>query len=278
MKIVLSKYIGPCFGVVGAIDEVFSKKEKIKIFGEIAHNEHIVNKISKMKNVTIVNNSDEVNEKETVIIRTHGIPIDDFIKLKNKKAKIIDKTCPNVKFVHKISEKCSLEKNFLIIVGDSKHPEVVGIKSRCKNSVVINRLDDVNRLTFNKNLKNIVVSQTTFNYEKFNEICNLLTKKINNIKCYNTICKDAINRRDEIFKNSNKFDIILVVGSKKSSNSVKLFNFAKCFNNKVEMISNITDIDSNMFKNVNSVFITSGSSVMKETINEVVETIKNIIC
>ena len=84
MEIIISKYIGPCFGVNSAINEVFSHKENIKLFGEIAHNDEIINKISKMRNIKLVHNVSEVNYGDTLITRAHGITLDDFIELKKK--------------------------------------------------------------------------------------------------------------------------------------------------------------------------------------------------
>lgn len=110
MKIILSKYIGPCFGVSSAIDRIFSEKKNIKVFGDVAHNEYIIKKISDMKNVKIVYNTDDTVSGDSVVIRTHGISVNDMYRLKEKNIEIIDKTCPNVKFIHKISEECENKK------------------------------------------------------------------------------------------------------------------------------------------------------------------------
>lgn len=274
MKIILSKYIGPCFGVSSAIDRVFSEKKNIKIFGDIAHNEYIIKRISDMKNVKIVYNVDDIVDGDSVIIRTHGISAGDMSILKRKNIEIIDKTCPNVKLIHRISEECQNKKKRLIIVGNKNHPEVIGIKSRCKNITVINEINDVKDTQINKEDEIVVVAQTTYNLEKYKNMCDFLSSRYKNVKVYSTICNDSLNRRREIVDNLNLVDMILVIGSKKSSNSTKLLEFAKSLKQETLMISNILDIKSNMFMNIESIFVTSGSSVMRETVNEVIETIK----
>lgn len=274
MKIIISKYIGPCFGVSSAIERVFSENKNIKVFGDIAHNEYIIERISNMKNVKIVYNISDVLDGDSIVIRTHGISKDNMDELEMKNVKIIDKTCPNVKFIHKISEECEEKKKYLIIVGNKNHPEVIGIKSRCKSSIVVDSNEDVQDIPIDVNNEIVVVAQTTYNFEKYRNICDSLSSKYKNIKIYNTICNDSLNRRREIVDNFNLADMILVVGSKKSSNSTKLFEFAKSLKKESFMISNISDIKSNMFINIRSIFVTSGSSVMKETVDEVIDAIR----
>ena len=276
MEIFLSKYIGPCFGVNNAIMEVFSHKENIKVFGEIAHNEEIINKISKMQNVKIIHNISEVDDGDTIITRTHGITLEDFIELSKKNINIIDKTCPNVKFIHDIAEKCSRDNNQLIIIGDKNHPEVVGIRSRCKNSIIISSIEDINLDKLNSNLKNVIVSQTTFNFEIYKKICFHLKLILKNTKFYNTICLDSINRKNELIETSNRFDLIIVIGSRISSNSTKLFNIARNLKSNSIMVNNDNELDLSVFKNTEKIFITSGASVMKETVESIICKLKFI--
>ena len=270
MKILISKYIGPCFGVNSAITEVFSREDNIKLLGEIAHNDEIINKISMMRNIKLVHNVSEVNFGDTLITRTHGITLDDFVELRKKNINIIDKTCPHVKFIHNIAEKCANNRGQLIIIGDKNHPEVIGIKSRCKNNIVINDIKDINFENLDSNIENVVVSQTTFNLEVYNEMCSYLKLILKNVKFYNTICLDSVNRKNELIKMSSIVDSIIVIGSKTSSNSTKLFNVAKKLKNNSIMINNDNEFDVNIFKNKEKIFITSGASVMKETVNNII--------
>ena len=270
MKILISKYIGPCFGVNSAITEVFSRKDNIKLLGEIAHNDEIINKISKMKNVKLVHNISEVNDGDILITRTHGITLDDFIELKKRNINIIDKTCPHVKFIHNIAEQCANNKSQLIIIGDKNHPEVIGIKSRCKNNIVISDIKDIKFENFDSNVENVVVSQTTFNLEVYNRICSYLQLILKNVKFYNTICLDSVNRKNELIKISNRVDLIIVIGSKTSSNSTKLFNVAQKLKSNSIMINNYNELDVSIFENKEKIFITSGASVMKETVNNII--------
>ena len=161
-------------------------------------------------------------------------------------------------------------KSQLIIIGDKNHPEVIGIKSRCKNNIVISDIKDIKFENFDSNVENVVVSQTTFNLEVYNRICSYLQLILKNVKFYNTICLDSVNRKNELMKISNRVDLIIVIGSKMSSNSTKLFNVAQKLKSNSIMINNDNELDLNNFGNKEKIFITSGASVMKETVNNII--------
>ena len=118
-----------------------------------------------------------------------------------------------------------------------------------------------------------MASQTTFDEVKFCEICDFIKKKFPNSKIYNTICNDSIKRREEIIKISGSVDIVLVIGSLKSSNSVRLFEVAKKIAKEALILENPKELDFEKFILKNKVFITSGASVLKETALEFIDKI-----
>ena len=268
IELILSKYFGPCYGVSKAFEESIKMDSKTKIFGNIAHNQFLINKLKENKNIKIVNDISEIDEKDLVVIRTHGITLQQLEDLNKKKCKIIDQTCHNVRLVHKIAEKADQEQKTLLIVGNPNHPEVVGIASRCKKTFVLKDIESSKRLLENPELdllSCIVVSQTTFNSKKFENICRLFKNKYKKIKIYNTICGDSIKRKDEIVKISNFIDLCIVVGDKKSSNSVELFKFSELFCKSI-FFEDFQTFNINLLKGKERVFITSGASVLKENV------------
>ena len=278
MDIILSKFFGPCYGVSTAFEKCMKIDSNVKILGDIAHNKILINKLKSKKNIKIVKSVSEIDEHDSVVIRTHGITIEEMNDINKKKCKIIDQTCCNVRFVQKIAEDVENRKKTLILVGNKLHPEVIGISSRCNRTLIVDSLESTKNLVSRVNLNSeclVVASQTTFDHEKFFDICNFLKMKFNNIKIYNTICNDSFKRRKEIMDVSNFIDYCMVIGDKNSSNSTKLFEFSKKFCRSY-MIENPENLDVSILNGVDRIFITSGASVLKDTVFELVNNIKKI--
>ena len=278
LNIFLSKYFGPCHGVSRALTQILEYKSKLKIFGEIAHNDILMKKIRENKNLDIIESVSEISDGDSVAIRTHGITLEDLEYIKKKRAKIFDQTCNNVKFVQNLAEKCEKNGNFFILIGNPNHPEVIGTSSRCKKTQVINSIEEAKNLIFERKIpknKCVVASQTTFDDEKFNNICNFLEKNIKNLRIYNTICNDSLKRRKEILTISNFSNFVIVIGSTKSSNSKRLFEFSRKLNCNSVMIESPQEFKMSLIKNSKRIFISSGASVLKETVLDLVKIIKN---
>ncbi|MBO6126490.1 MAG: 4-hydroxy-3-methylbut-2-enyl diphosphate reductase [Clostridia bacterium] len=278
MEIILSKYYGPCFGVSSAFEEAINTKSNIKILGEIAHNKILINKLKSKKNIKIINNISEISKDEKIIIRTHGIKIEDFNNLLSKNINIIDKTCPKVRLVQKIAENAEKENKFFVLIGNANHPEVIGVASRCKNTFIINNEISAKNLFSNIKLECnnfIVAAQTTFDTQEFEKICQII-KKINfNTKIYNTICNDSLNRRQELELISNFVDLLIILGSNTSSNAKNLFKTAQNFSKNSVFLENPEDFNLNILENKKRIFITSAASVLKETVLEFLNKINN---
>ena len=275
MILILSKYLGPCHGVSNAFNSVMSINSDAKVLGDIAHNSVLMAKIKTKKNITTIKDIHEISRGDTVVTRTHGITLEELEIIKEKNCQILDQTCIKVKNIHKIAEKSNLQGKKFILIGNKKHPEVIGIVSRCKNAIVVDSIESAKILLSNVQLnQNVVVaSQTTFDEVEFCEICYFIKKKFPNSKIYNTICNDSIKRREEIIKISNSVDIVLVIGSLKSSNSVRLFEVAKKIAEEALILENPKELDFEKFRLKNKVFITSGASVLKETALEFIDKI-----
>ncbi|MDO5520330.1 MAG: 4-hydroxy-3-methylbut-2-enyl diphosphate reductase, partial [bacterium] len=200
MKIKLANSAGFCFGVKRAVDMVYDSadhKDNVYTFGEIIHNEEVVGDLEK-KGVHVINSPEELNDatKGTIIIRSHGIAKNVWDQIEDSGFEVIDATCPFVKKIHNnVKEQSELGRE-IIIIGNNKHPEVVGIKGWCDNKAyVIETVEEAEAFDADKSKKYCIVAQTTFNYKKFQDLVEIISKKGYDILALNTICNATEERQ-----------------------------------------------------------------------------------
>ena len=224
----------------------------------------------------------ESQEEKKLIIRAHGIPKETYEKAKEKNFKIIDYTCPNVLKIHKIAEE-KKDNHYIILFGNINHPENIGTISYCgKNYSVIEEKEDIEKAlkkVEESNLKKLlIISQTTYSIEKFNEYSNLIQKKLENknieIEIKNTICKATEIRQKETEEISKKVDLMIIIGGKNSSNTKKLYEIAQKHCGKAILIENKDQIDLKEIENAKKIGIMAGASTPEEKIKEVIHKLK----
>ena len=181
-EVILAKSAGFCFGVQRAMDTVYAEADKKNVYtyGPIIHNTEVVNELES-KGVKAVNDISEIPEpeKSTVIIRSHGVSKAVYESIKNSGAKIVDATCPFVLKIHKIVKDASAEGDQIVIIGNEKHPEVEGIMGWSETPVhVVDTVEKAEKLKLDKSKNVRVVSQTTFNYKKFQDFFPISVCKI----------------------------------------------------------------------------------------------------
>ena len=274
MEVTVAKSAGFCFGVKRAVDMVHkeaAKNQKVYTLGPIIHNEQVVEEFAK-KGVQVLESVDEIEEgKEvTVIIRSHGITKKMFQELEQKKVRIADATCPFVKKIHNIVQEKKAEGYEILVVGNAKHPEVEGICSWCDNQCrVVETLQEAQNCTLEAGKKVCVVAQTTFNYKKFEDIVDILSKKSYDILIMNTICNATEERQTEAGTIAGQSDAMLVIGGKHSSNTQKLFEICKGACPDTYFIQTLDDLDLKKLQSFRSVGITAGASTPNNIIKEV---------
>lgn len=276
MKINLAKSAGFCFGVRRALNIAFNAVEsdtKIQMLGDIVHNEDVVKTIQslgikKIKKLAKVQN-------KTLLIRAHGMPLETFRKARRFGYKIIDATCPMVKEIHKTAKDAELKGYRVIVIGDKNHDEVKGIIGQLKNKAIV--IDKPKNIPFAK-IKMIkkaaVVVQSTQNIENAFEIVKKLKKFIRNLKFFNTICRPTRTKQQEIRIMPLKNDIMIVIGSKTSANTKRLYEISKSLNKKTFWIQSKKDIKPTWFRDKESIGITAGASTPDYTTKKVIEFIK----
>lgn len=182
MEIIIGKNAGFCYGVKRAVDgaiEECKKNEEIYCLGDIVHNQHVLDDL-KEKGIKFIDSIDEAKGK--TIIRAHGVSKEVYDVAEKRKLELKDLTCPSVLKIHKIADEYSKKGYYIILTGKENHPEIIGIKSYCgtKYKIIKDKEEIFNIIDNIKNEKKILlISQTTFNSKKFDEIADILKKNIN---------------------------------------------------------------------------------------------------
>ena len=274
MEVTLAKTAGFCFGVKRAVDKVYEladKEDKVYTFGPIIHNEEVVRDLES-KGVQVLNSSDELTEVTDgiVVIRSHGVPKEVYQLMEEKQIRYADATCPFVRKIHKLVEKHSREGRRIVIVGNDHHPEVEGIKGWCLTPpIVISTIEEAGNLPISQSEPICVVSQTTFNYNKFKDIVEILEKKRYDRIVLNTICSATEERQEEAVRLASQVDAMIVIGGKSSSNTQKLFEICRNACENTYYIQTLVDLDIKPFQSFRHVGITAGASTPNKIIEEV---------
>ncbi len=279
-KVTLAKTAGFCFGVKRAVDIVYKESQqgkRVYTFGPIVHNEEVVADLER-KGVSVLDVA-ALEEKgmelagATVVIRAHGVTEDVYQRLQEKKCEIVDATCPFVKKIHDTVRKYADEGYDIVIIGSKEHPEVQGILSRCLSRGKALETEEEVALyePQNEGKKVCVVAQTTFNYKKFKDLVEILSKKGYDIIAVNTICNATAERQKEASELASQSDAMIVIGGKNSSNSRKLYEISKNQCENTFFIQTVEDLDLSQIQSSISLGITAGASTPKNIIQEVLK-------
>ncbi len=290
MNIRVADCAGFCFGVQRAINMVYEEAAKdapVYTYGPIIHNEAVTLDLEK-QGVRSIQDLEELKDlpKGTIIIRSHGISEDIYEKMRTYGNKIIDATCPYVLKIHKIVREQSLKGRHIVIIGKGSHPEIQGIIGWCKSSdlevrnenggerlpqcyTVIEEYAEAEQFDLPVDTKLCVVAQTTFNYNKFQELVEIISKKGYDIFVLNTICNATQTRQAAAYELAKQSDAMIVIGGKESSNSRKLYEICKKECENTYYIQELDDLDLNLFKSYRNVGITAGASTPNNIIKEV---------
>ena len=283
MKITVAKSAGFCFGVNRAlkiVDELIGKKENIYTLGPIIHNDYVVNDL-KSKGVQICNDIEKIKKGDTVVLRSHGVSLNEKELISQKGADIIDATCPFVQKIQQIVQTNSLDGKIVLIAGDPNHPEVKGIKGHClnesyvfQNAKELEQIANIHKDLLKKDI--IIVSQTTFSLPEW-EKCLIVAKKLyTNAKIFDTICSATSKRQKEAEKLSKRSDLMIVIGGKNSSNTAKLKDICQksC---QTYLVENALELPFSALQSKKNIGVTAGASAPANIIEEVIESMTKVI-
>ncbi len=277
MEVIVAKTAGFCFGVERAVNKVYEQIEKtsqpIYTYGPIIHNEEVVKDLE-AKGVKLIADRKELEAltegEGVIIIRSHGVSREVYEIAEKKGLTIVDATCPFVKKIHRLVERECAAGNQVVIIGNEQHPEVEGIKGwGDAHTVVIQTPEEVEDFVPKAGAKLSIVSQTTFNYNKFKELVEKFSEKGYDILVLNTICNATQERQVEAKEIASKVDAMIVIGGKNSSNTQKLYEICLKECKHTYYIQTLGDFDPESVNSVRNVGITAGASTPKNIIEEV---------
>ncbi len=281
-NIKLAKFAGFCYGVKRAVDtakklRLENPDKNIYILGELIHNTDVINELEALGIKTIY----EVPEKGSgiIIIRSHGEAPDVFERVKNAGFEIVDLTCPDVKKVQQRAIELAQKDYFVIIVGKSNHPEVIAINANAekftKNIAIATTAEELKPYEEKiKSHKKVgIVVQTTQMVSSLNAVVTYINTIAKEVIIYNTICQSTSMRQKEAKELASESDLMVVVGSKKSANTTHLAEILnKC--TKTIHIENDSELNENLFENIQNIGITAGASTPQNVIDKVINKIR----
>ena len=277
MQILLANPRGFCAGVIMAIDTV---DEALKIVGaplyvyhEIVHNRHVVERFEKL-GVTFVDTIDEVPENSTVVFSAHGVSPEVRNRAKSRGCTMIDATCPLVTKVHMEAIRYARQGYKILLVGHAGHDEVVGTVGEAPGAIsIVESAEDVANLSFTDDDKIVYITQTTLSMDDANVIIGAIKRKFPHVKepPSEDICYATTNRQHAVRFIAPEADLCIVVGSKNSSNSVRLTEIAEAANCPAHLVDDVSEIDPAWLVGVNNLLLTAGASAPEHLVQEIID-------
>ena len=274
MKILVAKDAGYCFGVRDAVN--LAKKsgtdfDEVYMLGDIVHNEKVVADLNK-KGSKVVNRLEDIPKDKPVLFRAHGTDPETWKAAQKKKLNIIDATCPLVTEIHEEIKILESENRRTIIIGDHNHDEVAGIAAQVKRPIIISNVEEAKSL--GKMKRAGVVSQSTQMIENVQEILNVLSEKVYDLRFINTICFPTRRNHEQIKELADICDLMIVIGSFTSANSKRLTQLSLDRNKNSYQVTCSQELNEAWFSDIKSVGISAGASTPDELIHDVINKVK----
>ncbi|MEE8260627.1 MAG: 4-hydroxy-3-methylbut-2-enyl diphosphate reductase [Nitrospinaceae bacterium] len=274
MKVSLASALGTCFGVKDAINLALEPQFKgdLTIVGQLVHNRQ-VNESLKKNGVSVVDGADDLNKIKTkkVMITAHGAAEKMKKKLTDAGLVVFDASCPLVMRVHN-TIKSMVDKNYFpVVIGQEDHVEVKGIVGDLDDYVVVGSEDDLEKLRATGKRKFGIVSQTTQQMEKVEQIVGKIRKMdcVDDVAFVNTICQPTRDRQVAVGDLADQVDLMIVIGGYNSSNTKKLVQVCDEKNVEAHHVEASSQLDKQWFDNKKHVGITAGTSTPEYIINDV---------
>ena len=283
LKILLASPRGFCAGVDRAIEIVKKSIDKygspVYVRHEIVHNKHVVDSLKKIGAI-FVEELEEIKDKtRPVIFSAHGVPKSVPKEASNLNMTYVDATCPLVSKVHREAENLHKNGSHILLIGHKNHPEVVGTMGQLPNESIdlIENVKDAEKYSKKNGNKLAYITQTTLSVEDTRQIINVLKKKFPDINepKKEDICYATTNRQSAVKNIANKCDMFFVIGSRNSSNSVRLVEVAK--NNgcdKSELIHSESKVPMDKIANCKTIGISSGASAPEILVEKFINELK----
>jgi 4-hydroxy-3-methylbut-2-en-1-yl diphosphate reductase len=266
MKILLANPRGFCAGVrmaIEVVDQVLrARGAPLYVYHEIVHNKHVVDDF-RSRGVTFVDTIDEVPEGAVIIFSAHGVSPAVRARAEARKLQQVDATCPLVTKVHNEVIRYARDDYRIIFIGHPQHQEAVGTVGEAPESItVVDKPEEVDHLSFPPETKLAYVTQTTLSVTDAQRVIDALKARYPNIKPppRDDICYATTNRQEAVSVMAPEADLVLVVGSKNSSNSNRLVDRARDLGTPAYLIDDERELQSQWFQGVKTVMVTAGAS------------------
>ena len=278
VKINIAKSAGFCFGVRRALTialQTAQKNRNVYMLGDIVHNEDVVDAI-KGAGINKIRRLGEGKGK-ILILRAHGACQKIFNQAKIKGYTVVDATCPMVKEIHHIVKNMEKKGYRIIVLGDKKHDEVHGIIGQLKNKAIIidpNENNDLNKI---RGIKKVCVVCQSTQYK--NDVLNIISeikKRIKTLRFFDTICSPTKLKQEEIEFLSLKNDVIIIIGSRKSANTKRLYDISRTLNKKTFWVNHKNQLQKEWFRKAQNIGITAGASTPDKAIREITSSIRKL--
>ncbi len=276
MKIELASSYGFCFGVKRAI-KIAEEHPGSKTYGPLIHNKDEINRLKEGYNIGLAESLQDVEDKDSIVIRTHGIPKKELESLKKQDTSIIDATCPYVTTPQQDVEKMSREGYSIVIFGDKNHPEIKGVVSyaeKSEDAFIVLDAAELDNLPLKS--KVAVVAQTTRKPEDFIKITSALILKHKEVRVFNTICNATFENQDAAADLASKADVMIVIGGKHSSNTKQLHSICKNYCDDSYLIENESELYKEWFMDKRLCGISAGASTPDWIVQNVIDRIEKV--
>ena len=278
MKILLANPRGFCAGVYMAIDvvdqllDICGEDETIYVYHEIVHNRHVVDRF-KARGVVFVDDVEEVPEGSICVFSAHGVSPQLREIAKNRNLTVVDATCPLVTKVHAEAVRYAKKGYQMLLIGHSDHQEVIGTRGEAPDAIqVVESPDDVPNLQIDDPEKLVYLTQTTLSMNDAQVIIKALKEAFPDIKDppSEDICYATTNRQTAVRHIAPDCDLVLVVGSRNSSNSKRLTEIAEAVGTRAYLLDDKSELDASWFKGVERVLVTAGASAPEDLVHELI--------
>ncbi|MGQ9508064.1 MAG: 4-hydroxy-3-methylbut-2-enyl diphosphate reductase [Thermodesulfobacteriota bacterium] len=278
MKLIVAKSSGFCFGVERAMKMALEAAKKssrnLYTLGPLIHNPQAVNYLEEFG----IKSKERVEDipRGIVILRSHGISLTDLEKIKKRRLKVVDATCPIVKKANYYAKFLDRNGYRLVIVGDPEHPEVKAIRSYIRQKVRV--VESPEALMEMKPCPKIgIIAQTTQNFNLFKEVVKVILEKGKEVRVFNTICHATMMRQREAIELARTVDCMIVIGGHNSGNTQRLVHICKEVQPRTYQIETAQELNPKWFNRVKKAGLTSGASTPPWIIHEVEKEINRLV-
>lgn len=275
MKIKIARHMGLCFGVKDAIQlaEETAQKSPVTIYGPLAHNPAIQNRLTR-RGVQFTNNH-QTAKTETLIVTAHGTSDKKRSEIREAGFEVKDATCPLVHFAHRSLLELVKGGYYPVIIGNADHIEVRGLTGDLENYTVVLSSSDISRIP---NVNRIgIISQTTQPVDRVQELVDSIKTRFTKaeVRFTDTVCHPTKQRQKAAIELGQQSDVVIVIGGKTSNNTRQLSETVSRFCNRVYQIESAEDLSKAWFLPEDVVGITAGTSTPDETIQPVIDQIES---